>query len=122
MQINYVYCVIFLFVNATDTSYLCHEDERRELLADIQRGTKLESADARARGNNLLEVTSDICRNFSIQIKVYNIWYKITLFIFNRCSIIFVFQHVFEKLNIYSLDMTTFLWLPEFCCINLSYY
>ena len=66
MQINYVDCVIFLFVNATDTSYLCHKDGRRMLLADIQRGTKLESADARARGNNLLEVTSDICRIFSI--------------------------------------------------------
>ena len=67
MQINYVDCVIFLFVNATDTSYLCQKDWRRELLTEIQRGKKLESADARARGNNLLEVTSDICRNFSIR-------------------------------------------------------
>ena len=62
MQINYVDCVIFLFVNATDTSYLCHKDGRLELLADILRGRM----DAKARGNNLLKVTSDICRNFSI--------------------------------------------------------
>ena len=55
-------------------------------------------------------------------IKVYNIRYKTTSFIFNRCGIIFVFQHVFEKLNIDSLDMTTFSWVPEFPCINLSYY
>ena len=66
MQLNYVDCVIFLFVNATDTSHLRHKDER-ELLADIWLEKKLKSADARARGNNLLEVTSDICRNFSIR-------------------------------------------------------
>ena len=55
-------------------------------------------------------------------IKVYNIWYKTTLLIVNRCGIIFVFQHVLEKLNIDSLDMTTFSWVPEFSCNNLSYY
>ena len=66
MQLNYVDCVIFLFVYTTDSSYLCHKDGMRDLLADIRKGKKLKSADARARGNNLLEVTSDICRNFSI--------------------------------------------------------
>ena len=55
-------------------------------------------------------------------IKVYIIWYKTTLFIFNRCGIIFVFQHVCEKLNIDSLDMTTFAWVPGIPCNNLSYY
>ena len=67
MQLNYVVCVKFLFVYATDTSYLCHKDGRREFLADIWNGKMLKSADARAKGNNLLEVTSDICRNFSIR-------------------------------------------------------
>ena len=66
MQLNYVDCVIFLFVDATETYYLCHKDGMRELLGDIMKGKKLQSTDARARGNNLLEVTSDICRNFSI--------------------------------------------------------
>ena len=66
MQLNYVDCVIFLFVYATDTSYLCHKDGKREHLAEIWKGKKLKSGNARARGNNLLEVTSDICRNVSI--------------------------------------------------------
>ena len=67
MQLDYVDCAILLFVYATDTSYLCHKDGRRELLADIWKRKKLKSVDARARGNNLLEVTSDICRNYSIR-------------------------------------------------------
>ena len=66
MQLNNFVCVIFLFVYATDTSYLCHKVERKELLAEIRKGKKLKTANARVRGNNLLEGTSDICRNFTI--------------------------------------------------------
>ena len=61
MQLNYVVCVIFLFVYVTNTSYLCHKDEESDLLAAIRKGKKLQSTNARARGNNLLEGTSDIC-------------------------------------------------------------
>ena len=58
-------CVIFLFVYATDTSYICHKDGRSEHLAEIQRVEKPKPGNARARFNNL-EGTSDIRRNSSI--------------------------------------------------------
>ena len=66
MQLIYLVCIIFLFVYATDISYLCHKDRKRDVLAEIRKGKKLKPANARARGNNLLEGTSDVCINFSI--------------------------------------------------------
>ena len=51
---------------------------------------------------------AEIFQSIKEYIKVYSIWFKTTLFIFNRCCIIFVFQHVLEKVNIDRLDMSTF--------------
>ena len=65
-RLNLVDCVIFLFVYASDTSYICHKDGRSEHLAEIQKGKMPKPGNARARGNNFLEGTSDVRRNFSI--------------------------------------------------------
>ena len=64
-------------------------------------------------------IYAEILQSFKEYIKLYNIWFKTTLF---RCGIIFVFQNVCEKLNINSFDMTIFSWVPGISCNNLSYY